>query len=84
MSYLTQMAGLAYHNFISAAVGIALAIAFIRGIARREMADHRQFLGRYGARLLVGPAAVLHGGRSAAGLAGRGAEPEAVRHGEAG
>jgi len=37
MSYLTQMAGLAYHNFMSAAVGIALAIAFIRGIARREM-----------------------------------------------
>ncbi len=36
MSYLTQMAGLAYHNFTSAAVGIALAIAFIRGIARRE------------------------------------------------
>src|SRR6185503_5952255 len=36
MSYLTQMAGLAYHNFVSAAVGIALAIAFIRGIARRE------------------------------------------------
>src|SRR6266849_398051 len=37
MSYLTQMMGLAYHNFVSAAVGIALAIAFIRGIARREM-----------------------------------------------
>ena len=37
MSYLTQMAGLAYHNFASAAVGIALAVAFIRGIARREM-----------------------------------------------
>jgi len=36
MSYFTQMAGLAYHNFASAAVGIALAIAFIRGIARRE------------------------------------------------
>jgi K+-transporting ATPase ATPase A chain len=36
MSYLTQMAGLAYHNFISAATGIALAIAFIRGIASRE------------------------------------------------
>src|SRR5215472_2205494 len=36
MSYLTQMAGLAYHNFASAAVGIALAIAFIRGVARRE------------------------------------------------
>jgi K+-transporting ATPase ATPase A chain len=36
MSYFTQMVGLAYHNFGSAAVGIALAIAFIRGIARRE------------------------------------------------
>jgi K+-transporting ATPase ATPase A chain len=36
MSYLTQMAGLAYHNFGSATVGIALAIAFIRGISRRE------------------------------------------------
>ena len=36
MSYLTQMAGLAYHNFASAAVGIAMAIALIRGIARRE------------------------------------------------
>jgi potassium-transporting ATPase potassium-binding subunit len=37
MSYFTQMAGLAYHNFMSAAVGIVLAIAFIRGIARRQM-----------------------------------------------
>src|SRR5580765_118922 len=36
MSYLTQMAGLAFHNFVSAATGIALAIAFIRGIAQRE------------------------------------------------
>lgn len=36
MSYLTQMAGLAYHNFASAAVGIALAIALLRGVARRE------------------------------------------------
>ncbi|MGA9938473.1 MAG: potassium-transporting ATPase subunit KdpA [Candidatus Acidiferrales bacterium] len=36
MSYFTQMAGLAYHNFASAGVGIALAIAVIRGIARKE------------------------------------------------
>jgi len=36
MSYFTQMAGLAYHNFVSAAAGIAVAIAFIRGIASRE------------------------------------------------
>src|SRR5579864_5573432 len=43
MSYFTQMAGLAYHNFISAAVGISLAIAFIRGIARRQMATIGNF-----------------------------------------
>ena len=43
MSYFTQMAGLAYHNFLSAAVGIALAIAVIRGIARREMATIGNF-----------------------------------------
>src|SRR5260370_18386502 len=36
MSYLTQMLTLAYHNFFSAAVGIALAVAFIRGISRKE------------------------------------------------
>jgi K+-transporting ATPase ATPase A chain len=34
MSYLTQMAGLATHNFFSAAVGIAVAVALIRGIKR--------------------------------------------------
>ncbi|HEY1208798.1 MAG TPA: potassium-transporting ATPase subunit KdpA [Terracidiphilus sp.] len=34
MSYLTQMAGLATHNFWSAAVGIAVAVALIRGIKR--------------------------------------------------
>jgi len=36
MSYFTQMAGLAYQNFVSAAVGMSVAIAFIRGIAQRE------------------------------------------------
>ncbi|HZL58384.1 MAG TPA: potassium-transporting ATPase subunit KdpA [Stellaceae bacterium] len=36
MSYLVQMAGLTVHNFMSAATGIALAIALIRGFARRE------------------------------------------------
>ena len=36
MSYFAQMAGLAYHNFTSAAVGMALAIAVIRGVARKE------------------------------------------------
>ena len=36
MSYLTQMAGLAFHNFVSAAAGIAIAIAVIRGFVRRS------------------------------------------------
>jgi potassium-transporting ATPase potassium-binding subunit len=34
MSYLSQMAGLAWHNFVSAAVGIAIAVAVVRGIVR--------------------------------------------------
>ena len=36
MSYLTQMWGLAVHNFLSAAAGIAIAVAVIRGFARRR------------------------------------------------
>jgi K+-transporting ATPase ATPase A chain len=36
MTYLTQMAGLAYHNFVSAATGIVLAVALVRGLARRS------------------------------------------------
>src|SRR5579885_3117169 len=36
VSYLTQMAGLAFHNFVSAAAGIAVAVAVIRGFVRRS------------------------------------------------
>src|SRR5437763_2995098 len=36
MTYLTQMAGLAFHQFVSAAAGIALAVALVRGLARRS------------------------------------------------
>jgi K+-transporting ATPase ATPase A chain len=36
MSYLVQMAGLTVHNFLSAATGIALALALIRGFSRRQ------------------------------------------------
>jgi len=36
MSYLSQMAGLTWHNFLSAAVGIAIAIAVIRGVCRTD------------------------------------------------
>src|SRR5713226_9226643 len=36
IGYLVQMAGLTVHNFVSAATGIALALALIRGFTRRE------------------------------------------------
>src|SRR5579872_4349198 len=36
MSYFVQMAGLTVHNFVSAATGIALAVALVRGFARRS------------------------------------------------
>jgi K+-transporting ATPase ATPase A chain len=43
MSYLTQMVGLAYHNFGSAAVGIAVAVALVRGIKRTSSATIGNF-----------------------------------------
>ena len=43
MSYLVQMAGLTVHNFLSAATGIALAVALVRGFARRSTATIGNF-----------------------------------------
>ncbi|MEW5874101.1 MAG: potassium-transporting ATPase subunit KdpA [Candidatus Zixiibacteriota bacterium] len=43
MSYLTQMAGLTVQNFVSAATGMAVALALIRGITRRSMATIGNF-----------------------------------------
>ena len=43
MSYLTQMAGLATHNFWSGAVGIAVAVALVRGIKRTSSATIGNF-----------------------------------------
>ncbi len=43
MSYLSQMAGLAWHNFVSAGTGIAIAIALMRALARRQMATIGNF-----------------------------------------
>ena len=43
MSHLVQMAGLAVQNFLSAATGIALAFALVRGFARREAASIGNF-----------------------------------------
>src|SRR5260370_2622489 len=44
MSYLTQMAGLAYHNFVSAAVWLGLPLAVFLRIARRRMQTSWHFL----------------------------------------
>src|SRR5689334_6862315 len=55
MSYLSQMTQLAFHNFASAAVGIALAVALVRGIARRTGGR----LGNFWADLVRGTLYVL-------------------------
>jgi K+-transporting ATPase ATPase A chain len=47
MSYLTQMAGLAWHNFTSAAAGIAIAIALARGITHRPTAGALRGIGNF-------------------------------------
>ena len=76
MSYLTQMAGLAYHNFVSARPASRWPIAFIRGIARRESEDHRQLLGGFGPRARFWVLLPLcAGGRAGPGFAGSSAEP---------
>jgi K+-transporting ATPase ATPase A chain len=47
MSYLTQMAGLAWHNFTSAAAGIGVALALARGLTRRPGPDGAKTLGNF-------------------------------------
>ncbi len=47
MSYLTQMAGLAWHNFTSAAAGIAVAVALARGLTRRPGAKAAGAIGNF-------------------------------------
>jgi hypothetical protein len=76
MSYFTQMAGLAYHNFVSAAVGLALAIAFVRGIARTE----KETIGNFWVDMTRSTLWVLlHRLRAAAGCAGRDSKPPSLR-----
>ena len=59
MSYLSQMAGLAVQNFVSAAVGMAVLAAVIRGFARRSARHARQLLGRPHADAALHPAAAV-------------------------
>ena len=47
MSYLTQMAGLAWHNFTSAAVGIGIALALARGLTRQPGPTGPKTLGNF-------------------------------------
>ncbi|HVQ90026.1 MAG TPA: potassium-transporting ATPase subunit KdpA [Mycobacteriales bacterium] len=86
MGHLVQMAGLAVQNFVSAAVGIAVAIALVRGFARRKTDQLGNFwvdLTRTCTRILLPVAAVaavvlvaggaiqnLHGNRSFTGPGG--------------
>ena len=80
MSYFTQMAGLAYHNFVSAAVGISRGHRLHPRHRAAGKRDARQLLGGHGARVALGPPADRDRGRAVPGLAGRRPEPEAVRH----
>jgi K+-transporting ATPase ATPase A chain len=54
MSYLTQMAGLAWHNFTSAAAGICVALALGRGFTRRPGVDGPKTLGNFYVDLIRG------------------------------
>jgi potassium-transporting ATPase potassium-binding subunit len=47
MSYLTQMAGLAWHNFTSAAVGLGIALALARGLTRRFGPEGSKTIGNF-------------------------------------
>jgi K+-transporting ATPase ATPase A chain len=59
MSYLSQMAGLAWHNFISAAAGIGVALALARGLTRRQAPDAPRTLGNFWADVIRATVYVL-------------------------
>ena len=59
MSYFTQMAGLAWHNFTSAAVGIGVALVVARGITRRPGPDGSKGVGNFYVDLIRGIVYVL-------------------------
>ena len=76
MSYFSQMAGLAVQNFVSAAVGIAVAVALIRAIASRSGKELGNFYADLTRTLALRAGADLDRGRPRPGLAGRAAEPQ--------
>ena len=81
MSYLTQMLALAVQNFFSAATGMAVLVALVRGFTRKKRVDeHRQYAGRPHPQHAVHSAADVAGAGGGVGHAGRGAELLALRH----
>ncbi len=70
MSYLTQMAGLAFHNFVSAAAGLAIAIAVIRAFARHGAPYHWKLLVRSGPRDAMDTDSDLHSFYAGSDMAG--------------
>ena len=74
MSYLTQMLGLTFQNFVSAAVGMAVLIALIRGFVRSRTPGARQLLARHGARRGLHPVAARGDRRRRAHHPGSGAD----------
>ena len=60
MSYFVQMAALAVQNFVSAAAGIAVAVALVRGFSLATRRKDRQFSGSTYARHAVHPASAVH------------------------
>ena len=74
MSYLTQMLGLTVQNFVSAAAGMAVLVAFIRGLRPPQRADAGQFLGRPDPQHAVHPAAAVDRAGAGPGFAGGGAD----------
>ena len=84
MSYLTQMLGLAVQNFVSAATGMAVLVALIRGFARKEASGIGNFwadLVRSTVYILLPLSIVLV---ARAGEPGRAADVRQVRDGDAG
>ena len=75
MGHLVQMTGLTVQNFVSAAVGMAVAVALVRGFARASHRPDRQLLGRPDPRRHPRPAADLVRRRDRAGGARRDDEP---------
>ena len=79
LSYFSQMTGLAVQNFISAAVGIAVAVAVIRGFAARSGAALGNFWQDLTRTLLYVLLPISFVGRAAPRLAGRDPDPRPYR-----